>query len=104
MTADSDCQWEIGMSNYVQKCKIFYTHNLVTSFQKTVGKKGANGKVLIIINEFVENRYQDKFWDEKILKEIYIYLTKKDKGKTEEEAEIEWKNKVENNEEEKKFQ
>ena len=93
------------MSNVVQKSRIFYGHNTVTNricSNKTYkphfhrldtpdlsNKKAASGKVLIIVNEVIENRFSQEAEEEKgaLVKELYIYLTMKNKNKTREEAE-----------------
>ena len=82
MTADPNSQCEIRISNVVQKSKIFYQHNTVTQDDLFFSnKKVANGKVLIIVNESVENRFSDKTEEEKkdLLKKLYVYLTMKNK-------------------------
>ena len=59
MTVDSNAQCEVRRSNIVQKTQIFYKHNKVTNYNLAQKKRIAEGKVLIIVNEFVENRFYD---------------------------------------------
>ena len=61
----------------------------MTALDKQIGKRYTNGSVLIIANDHIDNRYKNltsEEWEQK-LKEIYIYLTIKNKRKSEEEAE-----------------
>ena len=73
MTVDSNAQCEVRKSNIVQKAQIFYKHNKVTNYNPKQKKRMAEGKVLIIVNEFVENRFHDVPEDIKpyILKKLY---------------------------------
>ena len=121
MTVDSNTQCEVRMSNIVQKSRIFYEHNTVTNricSNKTckphlhrlntpdlLNKKAASGKVLIIVNEIVENRFSKEAEEQKEarVKELYIYLTMKNKNKSQEEAEKQWEENVQDNPEEYKF-
>lgn len=54
-----------------------------------LNKKAASGKVLIIVNEIVENRFSQETEEKKeaLVKDLYIYLTVKNKNKSREEAE-----------------
>ena len=87
------------MSNVVQKSKIFYEHNTVTRFTESNPHQGetklsdpkvTRGKVLIIVNEKVVNRLKSHHGaadQEEEVKKLYIYLTMKNRFKTQEEAE-----------------
>ena len=68
MTAESKGQWEIRMSNIVQKCQIFYRHNTVTEHDTEDRSEPAKakGKVLIIANHQIKNRIKYQSEEEKI--------------------------------------
>ena len=60
ISRDSNIFCEIFTTDTIQKSKMFYQENEVTNFDfnhSNPSQKITNGKVLIIVNEFVENRF-----------------------------------------------